>query len=222
MDLDIGHSSFDNIVVFPLRQASGCQPKIPHANRLGGKQHVSRLKLSCPVHRLCFFLSRSSINVHFKKGVEIMNHKALKIGWGILVLAAVMTVAGLAGCDRSEPTPAQKTVAPAAAPPSTQSQSPAPAPVAPAVQAPTQALPTAPAPTAAQPAQSPAASQPDVQQNISQVSIGMTSQEVLQLLGNPTKLKQEHQGTTEWEYYTPHGKYEIELQMDRVVKIESH
>lgn len=154
---------------------------------------------------------------------------------GIVFLVAVGT---MMGCDRSEPPPPPKTSAPAAAPQTAQPQAPAPAPSATPAPVPaqtqqgqlpgtsSQAMPvqpqqTAPAAPSPQPAPVPAPSQSTVQENISQVQIGMSSQQVLELLGNPTKMKQKHQ-EVEWEYYTPQGKYEVEFQMDKVVKIERH
>jgi hypothetical protein len=55
-------------------------------------------------------------------------------------------------------------------------------------------------------------------QNIGQIQVGMTSQQVLKILGNPRRIKQEAQ-YTEWEYYGPQGKCEVKLQNDKVVRV---
>lgn len=54
-------------------------------------------------------------------------------------------------------------------------------------------------------------------ENYSQVKVGMTSKEVLDLMGKASKIEQEGQ-TTEWEYYLPQGgKFELHLQNDKVI-----
>ncbi len=58
-------------------------------------------------------------------------------------------------------------------------------------------------------------------QNIGQIQVGMTSQQVLQILGNPSRVKQESQHT-EWEDYGLQGKCEVKLQNDKVVRVERH
>jgi outer membrane protein assembly factor BamE (lipoprotein component of BamABCDE complex) len=57
--------------------------------------------------------------------------------------------------------------------------------------------------------------------NISRVQVGMTSEQVRQLLGNPAKWKQEGM-ETEWKYYTSQGKLEVKFQNDRVIRLETH
>ena len=58
-------------------------------------------------------------------------------------------------------------------------------------------------------------------ENISRVQVGMTSDQVRQLLGNPAKWKQERM-ETEWKYYTSQGKLEVKFQNDRVIRLETH
>jgi outer membrane protein assembly factor BamE (lipoprotein component of BamABCDE complex) len=58
-------------------------------------------------------------------------------------------------------------------------------------------------------------------QNIAQIQVGMSSQQVLDILGKPGRVKQEGQHT-EWEYYHPQGKCELKLQNDRVVSVKRH
>ena len=76
------------------------------------------------------------------------------------------------------------------------------------------AAPAAPAPAApgAQPA-APAA-------NISQVQMGMTVDQVKQIMGNPAEMKMKGT-TTEYKYYTP-NKVEIKFQNNQVVAVETH
>ena len=58
-------------------------------------------------------------------------------------------------------------------------------------------------------------------ENIRRVQVGMTSDQVRQLLGNPAKWKQEGL-ETEWKYYTSQGKLEVKFQNDRVIRLETH
>ena len=59
-------------------------------------------------------------------------------------------------------------------------------------------------------------------ENYSQVKVGMTSKEVVEIMGKASRIKQEHQ-TTEWEYYLPQGgKFELHLQNDKVVSAGRH
>ncbi len=158
-----------------------------------------------------------------------MSKRVLKSRWGMMGIVGLMAVGLMMGCDRSEPPPPAKTSAPAAAPQTAQPQPPAPAPAATPAPVPAQTQQIQPPAASSQPmpvqpqqsAPAPAPLQSAFQENFSQVQIGMTSQQVLELLGNPTKMKQKHQ-EVEWEYYTPQGKFEIEFQMDKVVKIERH
>jgi hypothetical protein len=83
-------------------------------------------------------------------------------------------------------------------------------------------------PTSAAPPAQPAASVPisqmpaaAVPQNMGQVQMGMTGDQVRQMIGNPTQIKQEG-AYVEWKYYTASGKMEIKFQNDRVAFIERH
>ena len=60
-----------------------------------------------------------------------------------------------------------------------------------------------------------------VPQNMGQVQMGMTGDQVRQMMGNPTQIKQEG-AYVEWKYYTSSGKLEIKFQNDRVAFIERH
>jgi outer membrane protein assembly factor BamE (lipoprotein component of BamABCDE complex) len=87
-------------------------------------------------------------------------------------------------------------------------QQPAPAP-APAPAPPAAAAPAAP-PTAVPPAQ-----------GVAQLQIGMSGEQVQQIMGAPAQVKQEHAGT-EWKYFTPTGgKIEVKLLNNRVTAIEN-
>jgi len=127
---------------------------------------------------------------------------------GILgVLVMTFSICFLNGCSREQAPPPIQTPPPAAV-------APAPAPVAPQPGA-------APAPGAPQApgAQAPAAGA--AAQNIGQVQMGMTSEQVQQLLGAPGQTKQKNQ-MLEWQYFTPQGKIEVKFQNNQVVAIERH
>lgn len=167
----------------------------------------------------------------------------------VIVMFVVILFFGFAsGCGREQPPasqPAQAPVATAPQPAVTQPAAPQPGPV-PATQAQPVApvVPARPPAATALPSQSPASAptqpvpssavQPGVpaasgaapatmgrQQDFSQVQVGMTSQEVMQILGNPSRVKQERQ-FVEWEYYTAQGKFEVKFQGDRVAYISRH
>ena len=78
----------------------------------------------------------------------------------------------------------------------------------------------APPPAAPSAASAPSTLQPDPQ-NFAQVQVGMTSQQVQLILGNPGRTKQE-KGQIEWEYYTQQGKFEVNFLNDRVVSTSRH
>jgi hypothetical protein len=84
------------------------------------------------------------------------------------------------------------------------------------------AAPPAPAPSAAvtpQPSAAPPAGTPA--QNPNQLQMGMTGEQVQQIMGAPSQTKQK--GTMiEWKYFTPQGKVEVQLQNNQVVGIERH
>ena len=99
------------------------------------------------------------------------------------------------GCSREQAPP------PAAAPPAaTVTPQPAVAPPAGTAQ-------TAPAGT---PTQDP-----------NQLQMGMSSAQVQQIMGAPGQTKQKG-SITEWKYYTPQGKVEVQIQNNQVVGIERH
>lgn len=150
----------------------------------------------------------------------------------VVILPAVILSLGIAiSCSREQPPGSPQ---PAQAPVATGQQS---QPAAPAMQAqpspsssspsqqPTRAS-TLPPPAGSNEATAPvipgAAALPTASpQNFNQVQVGMTSQEVLRILGNPSRIKQERQ-YLEWEYYTSQGKFEVKFQGDRVAYISRH
>lgn len=118
------------------------------------------------------------------------------IGWLVLIIPFVVGM----GCSQQDQSsaPPQQTMPtapaqPAPMPPSTTAPAPAPQTVAPQTQAPMV-----------------------MAQNFSQVQLGMTSEQVRQLLGNPTEVEPEGM-QVEWKYVTPQGKYQVKFQNDRVV-----
>ena len=118
--------------------------------------------------------------------------------FGLLLIVVAFGMG--AGCSQDQGAPPQKQ------PQAPVSQSPS--------QQPTVAAPQPAAPGAATaPAQSP--------ENFAQVQVGMTSQQVQLILGNPGRTKQER-GQVEWEYYTQQGKFEVYFQNDRVVSTSRH
>jgi outer membrane protein assembly factor BamE (lipoprotein component of BamABCDE complex) len=56
-------------------------------------------------------------------------------------------------------------------------------------------------------------------QAFNQIHMGMTSQEVIAILGQPGRTEPEN-GGTELEYYTSQGKFEVKLQNDKVVSFK--
>lgn len=132
----------------------------------------------------------------------------------LFLLVCFIVFGAFAGCNRDQQTQSPQTSAPAVAVP--QAQTPAtssstPAPAAAPTMSPPAAQSTSPAtvPTTPSP------------QNANQVQVGMTSQQVLQIMGNPSRIKQEGQ-MVEWEYYTAQGKFEVRLQNDAVAYISRH
>ncbi len=126
-----------------------------------------------------------------------MNRKKRQLfGWlGVSVLMVALILGTSCSREQAPPPPPQQSTAPAA-----------PAPAAPGAQ------PAAPAAPGAQPA-APAA-------NISQVQMGMTVDQVKQIMGNPAEMKMK--GTiTEYKYYTPQ-KVEVKFQNNQVVGVETH
>jgi len=140
-----------------------------------------------------------------------------------VLLVAIILVGFVAGCSREEASAPQKVQAPVATAPQPAATPPVAQPQAPAATS-TQTQPltpvpeTQPATPGTPPATPPAVAAP---QNPAQVQVGMTSQEVLRIMGNPTRVKQEGQ-FIEWEYYTAQGKFEVKLQGDKVAYIKRH
>jgi hypothetical protein len=93
-------------------------------------------------------------------------------------------------------------------------QAPPPAPQ----QSAAPAAPAAPAPGA--PAQAPAAPGAQTAANTAQIQVGMTVDQVKQILGNPAEMKQKGP-IMEYKYYTPQ-KFEVKFQNNQVVAIETH
>lgn len=159
-----------------------------------------------------------------------------------LVLAVFLSTSG---CNRDQSSPPESTTTTAAAPaatvpvPTTLAPSPSTAPP------PTTTVPPAPAKTATTPETTtttspatvttlpatkpaapptttvPAATSTDPG-NHSRVQVGMTTQQVQELMGSPGKAKQKKNGMLEWEYYTGQGKFEVYFQNDRVVSSRMH
>lgn len=111
---------------------------------------------------------------------------------GIVGLILVIISLMVIGCSREQAPP------PAAAPPAAVAPQPSAAPPAGTAQ-------TAPAGTTAQ--------DPNL------IQMGMASTQVQQIMGAPAQTKQK--GTiTEWKYFTPQGKVEVQIQNNQVVGIE--
>lgn len=87
-------------------------------------------------------------------------------------------------------------------------------PAPPAARAPEHAPAAAPA---APPPAAPAAANPIP--GVNQIQIGMTSEQVRQIMGAPGQIKQEG-SELEWKYYSPQGKVEVKLLNNLVTAIE--
>lgn len=136
----------------------------------------------------------------------------------VILIAFVAIV----GCGQDK-TPSSQQQAPASTAPVATTPAPAPAPVAaPPAAAPQSVAPsTTPSPATTSPGVATTAAPAPGVQNSAQVQVGMTSQQVLQLMGNPGRTKQEG-AMLEWEYYTPQGKFEVYFQNDKVARISTH
>jgi len=82
-----------------------------------------------------------------------------------------------------------------------------------------QAPPPPPAQTAAPAATAQPAPAPGPSQGQAAIQIGMTGEQVQQILGAPAQVKQEG-SELEWKYYTTQGKFEIKLFNNRVTRVE--
>jgi hypothetical protein len=122
-----------------------------------------------------------------------MEKKVVKINGFVVLVMAIISLTVI-GCSREQAPP------PAAPPAAAVTPQPSAAPPAGTAQ-------TAPAGT---PAQDP-----------NQLQMGMASAQVQQLMGPPAQTKQKG-AITEWKYFTPQGKVEVQLQNNQVVGIERH
>ena len=127
-----------------------------------------------------------------------MEKKMVRIS-GIIGLILVIISLVVLGCQ--SPPPAQTPP-----PPASTAQTPPPAATVP-TPAPAGTAQTAPAGT---PSQDP-----------NQIQVGMTGEQVQQIMGAPGQIKQKG-AMVEWKYYTPQGKVEVKLQNNKVAFIERH
>ncbi len=86
---------------------------------------------------------------------------------------------------------------------------------------PPQAAAPAASPAQPVPAQAPVAPAAATSNDPGVIQMGMTSEQVQQIMGAPAKTEQEG-SMVEWKYYTQTGKVEIKLQNNKVVAIERH
>lgn len=171
----------------------------------------------------------------FREGGTFMKFKftpTIKI-LGIFLLMVSLSI--VSGCQKEQSQQTQQassSVAPTPpAPPPPQPYAPPRAPaeqMAPSTVAPT---PPMPPPLPATPPPMPQPVDPNattgqvapytVPQGQGQVQVGMTGDQVRQMMGSPSKIKQEG-NYVEWKYYTASGKVEVKFQNDRVVFVERH
>jgi hypothetical protein len=127
---------------------------------------------------------------------------------GIMVLIVAILTLTVLGCSQQAYPPAQ-TAAPAGS-----GQTPAPL---------TSAQMPAPAGSAQMPA--PAGTAPTTQgltptKDFNQVLVGMTPEQVQQIMGSPEQLYQK--GFIEWKYTTPAGKVDVRFQNNKVILVEKY
>jgi hypothetical protein len=126
-----------------------------------------------------------------------MKRKLLRKSTCIFLSLALISLA-VSGCQKKEapppPAPAQTAVPPA-----------------PASQAAPQSM----------PAQAPAAPAGAPVQNTGQIQIGMTGEQVQQIMGAPSKIENEG-SVVEWKYYSQAGKIEVKLQNNKVIAVEKY
>jgi hypothetical protein len=168
-----------------------------------------------------YLFSRHRLDPSTQKRRHVMAKKFIEAAGTIGLLCIILLLGSGLGCSRSDAPQSQQTSTPAASAPVAQAPAPVQAPPAPVT-----SMPASPAPPAAPPYTAPSqppAMQPPVAgpQNFTQIQLGMTSAQVRQLMGEPGRVKQKD-NKVEWEYYSPQGKYEVELVNDRVAKIETH
>jgi len=124
-----------------------------------------------------------------------MKKKTMRIS-GIVGLILVIISLMVIGC--------QQQASPPVSPPS----APAPSATAPSQPSTTPQAGTAQTAPAGTPSQDP-----------NQIQVGMTGEQVQQIMGAPGQSKQEG-GITEWKYLTPQGKVEVKLQNNKVTFVE--
>lgn len=132
---------------------------------------------------------------------------------GIVVLILVVISLLVLGCPQQAPPPVQTP------PPAGSVQTPAPAGSA-QMPAPAASVQT---PVSSGSAQMPAPAMTGTapSQDIGQVLVGMTPEQVQQIMGPPAQLYQ--QGFIEWKYpSTPQGKVDIRFQNNKVILIEKY
>jgi hypothetical protein len=128
-----------------------------------------------------------------EKGMGKKEILGLAVWMGLIVFISSLMLG--VGCSREQ-----------APPPPPQSAAPAPAaPAGPQTGAAPAVQPGAPAAPAA---------------NIAQIKTGMTTDQVKQIMGDPTQTSQKGQ-IVEWKYFTPQ-KVEIKFQNNQVMAIETH
>jgi hypothetical protein len=141
-----------------------------------------------------------------------MNQKS-----GFVVLILTVISLSILGCTQQAPPPAQT-------PPASQPQMPAPAvqtqipaPAAPAQTSSSVVSSQMPAPAGTVPMTQPGAPS----QDLSRIQVGMTPEQVYQIMGPPGQLYQ--QGFIEWKYpSSPQGKVDIRFQNNKVILIEKY
>jgi len=122
------------------------------------------------------------------------------IGMLVLTLSLILSP----GCSREQAPP------PVQAPPAAGVPQPGLAPT------PAPGTPQSGAAPGAQPAAGGAATQ-----NVAQIQVGMTQEQIQQLMGAPGQTSQKGQ-VLEWKYFTPQGKVEVKFQNNQVIAVERH
>lgn len=115
-----------------------------------------------------------------------------------LVIVSSLTIVVSCNREQSSTNQAPATTAQTATPSTPATPAPSPSTTAPAASAPSAA------PTPA---------------DFNRLQLGMTTEQVRQLVGNPSKVEQKGQ-KVEWKYYTSQGKLEIEFLADKIASIE--
>jgi hypothetical protein len=162
------------------------------------------------------------IGARNKKQGETMEKKLVRI-IGIFVLMLGIISCAVFGCSQQPAPPAQT------APPAGTVQTPPPGVSAQTPPQPGPAQTPAPVGTVQTPAPSVSAQMPasmgtapaTPSQDPSQVLVGMTPEQVYQIMGSPGQLYQK--GFIEWKYSsTPQGKVDIRFQNNKVILVEKY